>query len=172
MGLNLPAVLEVTLGRQSRGTRPWSGQSELPLRIITGEWEQSSDGGASSLALISKGRVNWSSKQRVLLAPQNGDLSPPFLKEKTSYCRLKQKANQWPIRRGLADAGYSPVWTSCVFRSSNIWTWKSLSSARPTSSSGIRSVEYDRWPQKKLKSILKRTTVQLTPFLMGLGLGY
>ena len=84
VGLNLPAVPEVTLGGHSSGgltiprckieTRPW--QSELTLRIITCKPEQSTGNGASTLALKSIGRVQQSPKQQVPVAPQNGDLPP------------------------------------------------------------------------------------------------
>ena len=38
--------------------------------------EQSADNDGSTLALNPMGRVNRSMKQRVTVAPQNGDLSP------------------------------------------------------------------------------------------------
>ena len=68
-GSNLPlAVPEVILGghssgsltvpRYKTGTRPWPGNLELTLRIITCKKEQSADDDGSTLALKPIGRVN------------------------------------------------------------------------------------------------------------------
>ena len=58
------------------GTKPRAGQSESVLRIIRHKLEQNSGNDASTLALKPTGTVNQSPKQRVPVAPQNGD-SPP-----------------------------------------------------------------------------------------------
>ena len=70
MGLNLPAVLEVTLvgdyssgatiPRCKTGTRPWPGQSEdlRTLRIHDVEVTENAGNGASTLALKPIGGVN------------------------------------------------------------------------------------------------------------------
>ena len=55
------------------------------------KWEQSAGNGGSILALKSMERVNWSPKQRVPVAPQNGDLSPQknFKKDFRYECKTK-----------------------------------------------------------------------------------
>ena len=86
VGLNLPAVPEVTLGSHSSSsltiprckfrTRPWPGHSEITMRIHYEQATENTGDGASTLSLALKpmGGVNWS-KQRVPVAPQN-TLSP------------------------------------------------------------------------------------------------
>ena len=53
------------------GTRPWPGQSELTLRIITSKQEQVIGNGSSTLALKAMGRVTRSPIQIVPVTPQN-----------------------------------------------------------------------------------------------------
>ena len=85
LGLNLPAVPEVTLGGHSSGSltiprckiwgRPCSGKSALTPSIHYAQVTESADDGASTLVLKPMGAVNQIPKQRVSMAPQNGDLS-------------------------------------------------------------------------------------------------
>ena len=93
LGLNLPAVPEVTLGGHSSssltiprcniGTRPWLGKSKLSIRIDYSQVTESTGDGASTLALKSKGWVNWSMKQGVPVAPQNVDIVTAKFKNQT-----------------------------------------------------------------------------------------
>ena len=73
----MPAIPEVTLGRHSSGTltiprckigiRPWPGNSELTVRIITHKWEQSTGDDQSTLALkpnLAESTKIWNRKYR------------------------------------------------------------------------------------------------------------
>ena len=89
MGSNLQAVLEMsqssgslTIPRGRIGTRSWSGQQELALRIHYAQVKESAGDGASTMALKSMGRGNQSPKQRVPVAPQNGDIVTAKIKKK------------------------------------------------------------------------------------------
>ena len=79
MGSNLPVTLDghssgsLTIPRCKIGTSPWPGQPELTQRIHYVQASESTGDGASTLALKPMGRVNGSPKQRVPVAPQNGD---------------------------------------------------------------------------------------------------
>ena len=72
----------LTIPRCKIGTRSWSADSELSLRITICKQGQSVGNDGSTLAFKPTGRVNRSLKQRVPLAPQNGDLSLQKLKKK------------------------------------------------------------------------------------------
>ena len=59
------------------------------LMVIMCKWEQSTGDGTSTLSLNFMGRVKQNLKQRVQVAPQNGDLSPqkkePSKQQKVQY---------------------------------------------------------------------------------------
>ena len=99
--LPLPANLEVTLGGHSRwsltiprckiGTRPWPRKSELTPRIHYGQVTESAGNGVSTLTLKPMGGVNWSPKQRVPVAPQDGDIvTTIFLKKNSMFLILSK----------------------------------------------------------------------------------
>ena len=85
VGSNMPAVPEVTLGGPSSGSYQGVklepglglGNHELTQRVHCTQVTLNTGNGASTLALKPRGTVNRSPKQRVPVAPQNCDLSPP-----------------------------------------------------------------------------------------------
>ena len=74
-----------TIPRCKVGTRPWPGNSELTLRIVICKGEQTAGDDWSILALKPMGRVNQSLKQRVPVAPQNGDFVTTKIKKKFNW---------------------------------------------------------------------------------------
>ena len=125
LGLDLPAVLEATLGIHSSssltiqmckiGTRLRLGKSEFSLRIHYAQTTERADNGASTLALKPVGRVNGSLKQRVPESPQTGDIVTAKIKKK-NFIITNRRMNKFPdAHANFSVTRLSYTWTNFYY---------------------------------------------------------